>query len=99
MPDLRRAPSFRSGALQFDTASERMTEHELRRHRAHRQTGGQDRRYRLQRGYPVEVRNGMPEPMRRPITDTKACGCVRRLNMAVMDWELTDPCGGPLCLS
>jgi hypothetical protein len=51
-------------------------------------------RRRTADGWAVSPRNGMPEPMRRDITDTAACGCIRRLNLSVMDWELHAPCGG-----
>jgi hypothetical protein len=55
--------------------------------------GRPSRRRRAGDGYPVQVRNGMPEPVLRPVTDTARCGCVRRLDPAVMDWELVTACG------
>jgi hypothetical protein len=51
-------------------------------------------RRKTRRGYPIEVRNGYPAPMRREITDTARCGCVRRLVLSVMEWELVTRCGG-----
>jgi hypothetical protein len=108
MPDLRRAPVFRTGSLQFDPTSrngdtQNAYQNARRREHAARTASnypapGPRPRPRTRDGYPVQVRNGLPVRFR-AVTDTKACGCVRRLNMAVMDWELTDPCGGPLCLS
>jgi hypothetical protein len=99
VPDLRRAPSFRSGALQFDYETrnrETMNAMQQARRRADVATGSKPRarhRPRTSEGYPVQVRNGMPAPRLRVVTDTARCGCVRRLRPVLMDWELTVSCG------
>jgi hypothetical protein len=100
MPDLRRAPSFRSGTLQFDASKRNLeTENAVQqaRRRADVATGSKPRarhRPRTSQGYPVQVRNGMPAPRLRVVTDTARCGCVRRFVPALLDWEPVYTCGG-----
>jgi hypothetical protein len=98
MPDLRRAPVFRSGALQFDHAKRNHeTENAMQqaRRRADVATGSKPRdRHQPWQGYPVEVRNGLPAPRFRVVTDTDKCGCVRRFRPSLMDWVLDVNCGG-----
>jgi hypothetical protein len=70
MPDLRRAPVFRSGALQFDYESRNPDTHNAMQQARRRELAartaanypapGPRPRRRTHDGYPVQVRNGLP---------------------------------------
>jgi hypothetical protein len=85
MPDLRRAPVFRSGALQFDPVGQHNAAYTAQRRRdsaartAENYPGhGPGPRTRTRDGYPVHVRNGLsfrPYRYRGAGHDIMECEC------------------------
>jgi hypothetical protein len=98
VPERRTSELTAVAAVQFDsTEAHRGDGAAAARDRAARTADAYPARTPVQRrltaaGYAVEIRNGMPEPAYRIVTDTLRCGCSRRLRPALMEWELTSAC-------
>ncbi len=99
MPEPRR-PRIAAVSVQYDQTDRHLAGYQAaRRDNAARAASNYPafrprRRRRTSQGYPVQIRNGMPELRPRAVTDTAPCGCRRRLDPAVMDWQLAAPCAG-----